>query len=299
MATLYSPRSTADFPEHALSLLVKLIDLDRAERAELNARTNHPSRYPKIPSSLNIQAQDRCSERKAVSTIERDKMDRSLLEPFLAKIVKSSNWIEQSQTSTLEVARIVSESDTYYVEGRYWRFHDSIEFESSLIEPFSDKVERIFIDPTHPATTHAAYLFRSDLLTISIARSRPIDPNSTIDLLCEGDRYLLNFIYPHLFQAYQNSLLFTNDRQQLIENDRSHRRSFSVELVQSLGLTRREAEVLWSIAKDKSNSDIALSLECSLSTVKKHLEHIYEKLEVKTRTAAVMTALIRLDLINN
>jgi DNA-binding CsgD family transcriptional regulator len=298
MATLYSPRSTADFPEHALSLLVKLIGLDRADRSELNARTNHPSSYPKIPSSLNIQPQDRCSKRKAVPTVERDKIDRSLLEPFLAKIVKSSNWIEQSQASTIEVARIVSESDTYYVEGRYWRFHDSIEFESSLIEPVSEQVNRLFVDPTHPTTTHAAYLFRSDLLTIAIDRNRQTDRNLTIDMLCEGDRYLLDFVYPHLFQAYQNSVLFTNNQQQLIEEDISHRRAFSVELAQSLGLTKREAEVLWSIAKDKSNSEIALSLECSLSTVKKHLEHIYEKLEVKTRTAAVMTALIRLGLIS-
>ena len=117
-------------------------------------------------------------------------------------------------------------------------------------------------------------------------------------MLCKGDRYLLDFIYPHLFQAYQNSVLFTQN-QQLIDRSRFNGRSFSVELAQSLGLTKREAEVLWSIAKDKSNSDIALSLECSLSTVKKHLEHIYEKLDVQTRTAAVMTALIRLGLVSD
>jgi DNA-binding CsgD family transcriptional regulator len=298
MATLYSPRSTTDFPEHALSLLVKLIGLDRSDRSELNAQTNKPSIYPKIPSSRNIHPQSRLSEREAAPTIEGDIIDRVFLKPFLAKIVKSSNWIEQSQTSMLEVDRIISESDTYYVEGRYWQFNQSIEFESSLIGSGTERVDRVFVDPNHPTTTHAAYLFRSDLLTISIDRNRQVDPNSRIDMLCEGDRYLLDFIYPHLFQAYQNSILFTNDRQQLIEIDRSHRRSFSVELAQSLGLTRREAEVLWSIAKDKSNSDIALSLECSLSTVKKHLEHIYEKLEVKTRTAAVMTALIRLGLIS-
>ncbi len=75
--------------------------------------------------------------------------------------------------------------------------------------------------------------------------------------------------------------------------------SFSIDSLQLLGLTRREAEVLWLIAKDLSNPDIAESLQCSLSTVKKHLEHIYEKLEVQTRTAAVMTALVQLGLISS
>ncbi len=282
MATLYSPRSTTDFPEHALSLLVKSICLDRSGQCELNARKNQPSSHLKIPSLPNIQPKD-----------------RSLPEPFLGGIVKSSNWHQLNQDSTTEVAHIVSESDTYYVEGRYWRFHQPIELDSSLAESHGEKVDRIHIDPIHPATTQANYLFRSDLLTIEIDRNRQIDRHSTIDMLCKGDRYLLDFIYPHLFQAYQNSVLFTENQQQLIDLDRSNCRSFSVELAQSLGLTKREAEVLWSIAKDKSNSDIALSLECSLSTVKKHLEHIYEKLEVQTRTAAVMTALIRLGLISN
>jgi DNA-binding CsgD family transcriptional regulator len=226
-------------------------------------------------------------------------IDRSLLEPFLSRIVKSRDWIQQYQDSTIEVAHIVSESDTYYLEGRYWRFDRPIEFESSLVESSSESIEPVFVDPTQPTTTHANYLFRSELLTIDLDRNRQIGCNSTIDILCEGDRYLLDFIYPHLFQAYQNSLFFTENQQQLIESDRSRWRSFSVESAQSLGLTKRESEVLWSIAKDKSNSDIALSLECSLSTVKKHLEHIYEKLEVRTRTAAVMTALIRLGLISN
>jgi DNA-binding CsgD family transcriptional regulator len=299
MATLYSPRSTADFPEHALSLLVKLIGLDRfasgdamrTNRSELNALKNHSATYLTIPSLVNIHPKDR--------SIEEDPLDRSLLEPFLERMVKSHDCIQQDRDSKIEIAHIVSESDTYYVEGRYWRFHQPLEFESSLAESCSERIDRVYIDPTSPTTTHANYLFQSDLLTIAIDRNRPTDRNSTMDMLCEGDRYLLDFIYPHLFQAYQNSVFFTKNQQQLIETTQSHGRSFSVELARSLGLTKREAEVLWSIAKDKSNSDIALSLECSLSTVKKHLEHIYEKLEVQTRTAAVMTALIRLGLISN
>ena len=64
-----------------------------------------------------------------------------------------------------------------------------------------------------------------------------------------------------------------------------------------LGLTKREAEVLFWVAKDKSNAAIAKILNCRKGTVRKHLEHIHRKLGVQTRTAAVMVALERLGLL--
>ncbi len=72
--------------------------------------------------------------------------------------------------------------------------------------------------------------------------------------------------------------------------------SFSISALELLGLTKREAEVLFWIAQDKSNAGIALAIGCSEGTVRKHLEHIYEKLSVQTRTAAVMVALEKLGL---
>jgi DNA-binding CsgD family transcriptional regulator len=74
--------------------------------------------------------------------------------------------------------------------------------------------------------------------------------------------------------------------------------SFSISTLESLGLTKREAEVLFWIAKDKSNAGIAKVLGCSEGTVRKHLEHLYGKLSVQTRTAAVMVALEKLGLFN-
>lgn len=54
-----------------------------------------------------------------------------------------------------------------------------------------------------------------------------------------------------------------------------------------LGLTRREIEVLTWVAGGKSNAAIGLILGASPRTVQKHLEHIFEKLGVETRTAAI------------
>src|SRR2546428_624474 len=53
-------------------------------------------------------------------------------------------------------------------------------------------------------------------------------------------------------------------------------------------LTSREHEVLVLVAKGKTNFQIADGLGLSSRTVQKHLEHIYEKLDVRTRTAAAM-----------
>lgn len=60
-------------------------------------------------------------------------------------------------------------------------------------------------------------------------------------------------------------------------------------------LTRREAEVLLWLARGKSNRDIAQILAISYRTIDKHLEQIYPKLGVETRTAAVALAIRALD----
>ncbi len=50
--------------------------------------------------------------------------------------------------------------------------------------------------------------------------------------------------------------------------------TFSITALQLIGLTHREAEILFWIAKDKSNTEIAKVLGCCKGTVRKHLEHI-------------------------
>jgi DNA-binding NarL/FixJ family response regulator len=58
-------------------------------------------------------------------------------------------------------------------------------------------------------------------------------------------------------------------------------------------LTAREIEVLSLVAQGGSNKGIAHQLHISEATVKTHLVHIYDKLGVADRTAAVTTALQR------
>jgi DNA-binding NarL/FixJ family response regulator len=52
-------------------------------------------------------------------------------------------------------------------------------------------------------------------------------------------------------------------------------------------LSPREREILKLLARGLSNADVARALSVSRATVRTHLEHIYEKLEVSNRTEAV------------
>ncbi|HSB88042.1 MAG TPA: LuxR C-terminal-related transcriptional regulator, partial [Ilumatobacteraceae bacterium] len=56
------------------------------------------------------------------------------------------------------------------------------------------------------------------------------------------------------------------------------------------GLTPREREVVDHVAAGATNAQIAADLAISRATVRKHLEHAYEKLQVSTRTAAAARA---------
>jgi DNA-binding CsgD family transcriptional regulator len=60
--------------------------------------------------------------------------------------------------------------------------------------------------------------------------------------------------------------------------------------LRSLGISTREAEVLALIAAGYSNKVIARQLLISPNTVKTHVSHVFEKLEVASRTQAIERA---------
>jgi DNA-binding CsgD family transcriptional regulator len=84
----------------------------------------------------------------------------------------------------------------------------------------------------------------------------------------ERDRLVLELLRPHLHLIDE-----TFERQRRIALD--------------VALTRREREVLSWVESGKTNAEIAEILWISPLTVAKHLEHTYEKLGVRSRTAAV------------
>ena len=78
------------------------------------------------------------------------------------------------------------------------------------------------------------------------------------------------------------------DEHLLLLNERQAHASWRA--LAEYGLTPRESEVLAWVAKGKTNADVGAILQLSGRTVQKHLEHIYQKLGVETRTTATVRA---------
>jgi DNA-binding NarL/FixJ family response regulator len=90
----------------------------------------------------------------------------------------------------------------------------------------------------------------------------------------------LKFHYAGTMKGGERLLLLEEHRDDLLAQ----------RLIQRLGLTVREAEVLNWLTAGKTNRDIAEILGISPRTVNKHLERIFVKLGVETRSAAAAIA---------
>ena len=82
----------------------------------------------------------------------------------------------------------------------------------------------------------------------------------------ERDRLLLTLLRPHLIAAYRTA-------------ERRRRAPAA--------LTPREVELLQYVAQGYTNTQVARRMGLSEGTVRTHLNHIYERLGVTSRTAAV------------
>jgi DNA-binding CsgD family transcriptional regulator len=120
----------------------------------------------------------------------------------------------------------------------------------------------------------------------------------------DRDRACLELIRPHLGSLYRLSLGASwatgvppsSPTVPPISTDAASAAAASASVILQtaalgLPLTAREREVLRWLAAGKTDRDIAEILSISPRTVHKHLQRIYEKLGVETRTAAVMRVL--------
>jgi DNA-binding CsgD family transcriptional regulator len=82
----------------------------------------------------------------------------------------------------------------------------------------------------------------------------------------ERDRFFLTLLKPHLAQAYWSGV-------------HSHR--------EPPALTRRQLQIMRMVQMGLTNLQIAHRLEMSEGTIRTHLNHIYSRLQVSSRTAAV------------
>jgi DNA-binding CsgD family transcriptional regulator len=110
-------------------------------------------------------------------------------------------------------------------------------------------------------------------LPAPVGRARVINLERSGRNFTERERSLLEFLRPALIKMHEAAS--SRRRQQGLGSPR---------------LTRRETEILGWIADGKTTREIAAILVVSPHTVRKHIEHILEKLDVRTRSAAVARA---------
>jgi DNA-binding NarL/FixJ family response regulator len=167
-------------------------------------------------------------------------------------------WWESPRTVALARYRLSEGAEPVIVLSDFFSRgqRTSAEFNPNFQEGVSDEIS-IDLDPT-----------RTWFACLSVASDCDFG---------DRERALLRRLHPHLVGLYRSAEL----RRRLaritavFDPDATDR------------LTRRECEVLLWLADGLSNAEIARVLVVERSTVRKHLEHIYEKLGVRSRTAAL------------
>jgi DNA-binding CsgD family transcriptional regulator len=99
----------------------------------------------------------------------------------------------------------------------------------------------------------------------------------------ETDRAVLDVLYAPLAAGLERARI----------RDRARRALEAQAAAAPSELTGREAQILQLVAAGRTNTAIARTLEVSPRTIAKHLEHIYRKLGVTSRAAAVSRAVAR------
>lgn len=125
----------------------------------------------------------------------------------------------------------------------------------------------------------AVPLFANDRTSASIVLSR-----RALDF-SERDKERLELLRPHLAYLYRQACRAPRHAKKDVSS-----LPYRPPEPTPVQLTPREGDVMRWLSYGKTNTEIAALLAISPRTVHKHLEHIYVKLGVETRTAAVMRA---------
>lgn len=218
--------------------------------------------------------------RKERSFTERDRTVLNLLQPHLMQAGQTIHALLQLLEKQETILGCLNASGCVILGS------------TGAVRHMSPKAEMLIQRYFEPSLEHHQGLPTHLMHWVNYQRSRLNQANDQlkplVPLRLQRDRKQLTIRYAPDPDNDQHLLLFEEEQQT---------ESLSIESLQSCGLTKREAEILFLIAEGKSNPEIADLLCVSMSTVRKHLEHIYTKLNVTTRAAAVVTALTKLGLL--
>jgi DNA-binding CsgD family transcriptional regulator len=193
-------------------------------------------------------------------------------EDFLSCLMYLDRAVTDAASSSQQLFRMAVQAELARVQGDYVRSQIYTESALALAQIFSDRytVAALLID-------QAYFTFRQGHLDdtyTAFLRLRELERQTGLPHVCRCRTFLSQHLPRALLQPHSRNTpllttLFVNINGQLSE---------------------RELEVLQLVAAGHSNAEIAGQLVITASTVKKHLEHIYIKLNARSRTSAVAIA---------
>jgi DNA-binding CsgD family transcriptional regulator len=223
--------------------------------------------------SIGIFRQDR-------SFTERDRILLNLLQPHLMQARQTAQSFTQLQQTQKKLQDCLETAGSILI-GQEGRVHTMTQKAERLLKQYFHDFEHFSCGL--PERLKQWVKYQRSLLTSHNGSLKPLSP-----LKVEQGNKLLNVRFAADISKDQYLLFLSEQKRPVL----------SAELLETLGLSHREAEVLFLIMDGKTNPEIASALHLSISTVRKHLEHIYFKLGVQTRAAAVVSAFKKLGVLN-
>jgi len=259
-------------------------DKIEAERQRLAQRIDDD-----ILSSLRLLQTQTETYRKALQSQADASMALSVLSSLLQQVIQRTQYLQNNLHPTvLETLGLEAALETFRADvERVWGLHLHLTM-PRFSQRLSYDIEIAF--------------FRTIQTLVEYAASHAGAANFDIRLTQDGDGIALRYEDDGRWLSSQTSILqsLREDieavqgicRGQITE---SHYLIFDATVHHALDvtLTAREREVLQLVAEGLKNKEIAGQLHLSARTVSFHLDNAYSKLDVKTRTEAVMIALQR------
>jgi DNA-binding CsgD family transcriptional regulator len=193
---------------------------------------------------------------------DRDRDVLNAVRPFLAQVKSSLDDVEQLRATIRDFSDAAAGERLVVVLGPEGRVADTNAPAAELLRRLGSRSAAELPEPLH-----------------SWARQHPAPGPDARPLMVEGPRGLLG---ARLIRGRSG-----NPAVIVLEPFPGEG---SVASLSTLGLGQREALVLRAVAHGLSNAEVARGLGISRHTVAKHLQHVYAKLGVSNRTAAVRAA---------